>query len=82
MEILGHVLCGCFELVCCHIMPACVYLCKHIHVLVRACISSNHFELLYGTVYNQLQKDMLCRPIFFELLEVVEGLEQFKNSKN
>ncbi|KAL3068580.1 hypothetical protein niasHT_030871 [Heterodera trifolii] len=42
---------------------------RNIHVLIRACISTSHFELLYGTVYGQLQKDSLCRPIFLELLE-------------
>uniref|UniRef100_A0A914H7N1 Vacuolar protein sorting-associated protein 8 central domain-containing protein n=1 Tax=Globodera rostochiensis TaxID=31243 RepID=A0A914H7N1_GLORO len=42
---------------------------RNIYVLIRACISTSHFELLYGTVYDQLQKDSLCRPIFLELLE-------------
>uniref|UniRef100_A0A183BV41 Vps8 domain-containing protein n=1 Tax=Globodera pallida TaxID=36090 RepID=A0A183BV41_GLOPA len=48
---------------------------RNIYVLIRACISTSHFELLYGTLYDQLQKDSLCRPIFLELLEefVLDG---------
>uniref|UniRef100_A0A915PZI9 Vacuolar protein sorting-associated protein 8 central domain-containing protein n=1 Tax=Setaria digitata TaxID=48799 RepID=A0A915PZI9_9BILA len=44
---------------------------KHIQLLIRACITTNQFDLLYNTVYSCLEKDILSKAIFFELIDEV-----------
>lgn len=38
-------------------------------VLLRACISTSHFNILYYEVYQQLAQNLLLKPIFLELLD-------------
>uniref|UniRef100_A0A915LM23 Vacuolar protein sorting-associated protein 8 central domain-containing protein n=1 Tax=Meloidogyne javanica TaxID=6303 RepID=A0A915LM23_MELJA len=42
---------------------------QNFHVLIRACVSTSHFNLLYETIYSRVQKDTLCRSTFLEMLE-------------
>ncbi|KAI6236515.1 Vacuolar protein sorting-associated protein 8-like protein [Aphelenchoides besseyi] len=48
---------------------------RHIYVLIRACVMSSNFRLLYDTVYRRLEADPLSKNAFMELLEefVIEG---------
>lgn len=44
-------------------------------VLIRLCVSTCHFDLLYNTVYRRVEKDGLAKGVFLEAIEeaVVEG---------
>ncbi|VDK61099.1 unnamed protein product [Onchocerca ochengi] len=44
---------------------------KHIQLLIRACVTTNQFDLLYSTVYSCLEKDILSKAIFFEFIDEV-----------
>ncbi|VBB29510.1 unnamed protein product [Acanthocheilonema viteae] len=44
---------------------------KHIQLLIRACVMTNQFDLLYSTVYSCLEKDTLSKAIFFEFIDEV-----------
>ncbi|CAG9535287.1 unnamed protein product [Cercopithifilaria johnstoni] len=44
---------------------------KHIQLLIRACVTTNQFDLLYNTVYSCLEKDTLSKAIFFEFIDEV-----------
>ncbi|EJD76304.1 hypothetical protein LOAG_16732 [Loa loa] len=44
---------------------------KHIQLLILTCITTSQFDLLYNTVYNCLEKDILSKTIFFELIDEV-----------
>jgi vacuolar protein sorting-associated protein 8 len=48
---------------------------RNISALLRACVATSHFQLLYDEVHRRVEKDLLSRQIFLELLEelVVEG---------
>lgn len=52
------------------------FLQRHINLLVRACITTSRFDLLYNTVYPCLEKDALSKGVFFECLDevVLDGL--------
>nr|CAD2193322.1 unnamed protein product [Meloidogyne enterolobii] len=52
-----------------HIDELIVYYKQNFHVLIRACVSTSHFNLLYETIYSRVQKDTLCRSTFLEMLE-------------
>ncbi|VDM43800.1 unnamed protein product [Toxocara canis] len=49
---------------------------KHINLLLRTCVTTSRFDLLYNTIYPRLEKDPLSRTIFFEFLDevVLDGL--------
>jgi hypothetical protein len=42
---------------------------RHIYVLIRSCVISSHFDLLYNTIYRRLEADPLAKQVFLELLE-------------
>uniref|UniRef100_A0AAF5PPP8 Vacuolar protein sorting-associated protein 8 central domain-containing protein n=1 Tax=Wuchereria bancrofti TaxID=6293 RepID=A0AAF5PPP8_WUCBA len=44
---------------------------KHIQLLIRACVATSQFDLLYNTVYSCLEKDTLSKAIFFDLIDEV-----------
>uniref|UniRef100_A0A0R3RHS6 Vps8 domain-containing protein n=1 Tax=Elaeophora elaphi TaxID=1147741 RepID=A0A0R3RHS6_9BILA len=44
---------------------------KHIQLLIRACVTTNQFDLLYNTVYSCLEKDTLSKTIFLEFIDEV-----------
>ncbi|VDN39910.1 unnamed protein product, partial [Gongylonema pulchrum] len=52
---------------------------KHIQLLVKACITTGRFDLLYNTIYASLAKDALSKAIFFEFIDemVLDG--KFEN---
>ncbi|CAK5073637.1 unnamed protein product [Meloidogyne enterolobii] len=52
-----------------HIDELIVYYKQNFHVLIRACVLTSHFNLLYETIYSRVQKDTLCRSTFLEMLE-------------
>ncbi|KAH7731097.1 Protein C42C1.4 a [Aphelenchoides avenae] len=49
---------------------------RHIPILVRVCVSTSHYDLLYNTVFRRLEKDCLSRTILFDVLDeyFAEGL--------
>nr|CDQ00097.1 Bm2704, isoform b [Brugia malayi] len=44
---------------------------KHIQLLIRACVATSQFDLLYNTVYSCLERDTLSKAIFFDLIDEV-----------
>ncbi|MFH4976713.1 hypothetical protein AB6A40_003422 [Gnathostoma spinigerum] len=48
----------------------------HINILIKACISTSRFDLLYSVVYPSIEKDPLSKTIFLEFLDdiIIDGL--------
>ncbi|KAK6101737.1 Golgi CORVET complex core vacuolar protein 8 family protein [Brugia pahangi] len=44
---------------------------KHIQLLIRACVATSQFDLLYNTVYSCLERDTLSKAIFYDLIDEV-----------
>ncbi|VDK73442.1 unnamed protein product [Anisakis simplex] len=49
---------------------------KHINLLIRICVTTSRYDLLYNTIYPRLEKDPLSRTIFFEYLDeiILDGM--------
>ncbi|KAK0411317.1 hypothetical protein QR680_005599 [Steinernema hermaphroditum] len=44
---------------------------KHISILMRACVNTNHYDLLYKAILPKVEEDPIARSVFYESMDDV-----------